>query len=137
MSLNILVVDDSANLRHIIKKHIHEAFTDATLSEAANGEDAMRLLQESHVMGTAIDIVFLDWMMPKLSGFEFLKQMRETSVFGASPEVIMLTAETYSEQINAALKYRVSSYITKPFTKEDLVSAIHKILSTKGLKDAV
>ena len=135
--MNILIVDDSANLRHIIKKFVSTAFKDARLQEAGNGEEAMKLLQESSAMGAPIDIVILDWMMPKLSGFEFLKEMRETDVFKDSPEVIMLTAETYSTQINAALKYRVSSYITKPFTSDDLSQAITKVITMKGMKNAV
>ena len=75
-----------------------------------------------------MDLVFLDWMMPKSSGFQFLSSIRGTAAFQTSPAVVMLTAETNSEQINSAMKYNVSTYLTKPFTKEQLVAAVRQAL---------
>ena len=69
------------------------------------------------------------------------QKIRSIDGFNDRPSVIMLTAETYSDQINACLKYNVDSYITKPFTREDLVNAIQRSLdklADKGrLKHAV
>jgi CheY-like chemotaxis protein len=137
LKLKILVVDDSSNLRQVIKRYISTAF-DVTFFEAGNGEEALGILQEQHIFGKQIDLVFLDWMMPKMTGFEFLVQLRGNPNFTLSPQVIMLTAETNSEQMNAALKYNVGAYITKPFTVDEIIAGINKLCSAElELKHAV
>lgn len=135
-SLRILVVDDSKNIRQVIRRYISPEFH-AEFSEAGNGEEAERTLQEQHLAGNPIDLIMLDWMMPKMSGFELLQKIRHTEVFANSPRVIMLTAETFSDQINACMKYGVSAYLTKPFTEQELNQAIQKVLDAKELKYAV
>jgi DNA-binding response OmpR family regulator len=134
--LRILIVDDSANIRQVTRRYIAASF-DIEAFEAGNGEDAEMTLQECLALDTPIDIVILDWMMPKMSGLEFLKKIRSTTLFSKSPSIIMLTAETYSEQINACMKYGVSVYLTKPFTQNELAEAIQKILTTGELAHAV
>lgn len=134
--LKLLVVDDSKNLRQIIKRYISTNY-DVEFFEAENGEIAEAVLQEQSLMGENIDIIFLDWMMPKVSGFEFLKKIRSTEQFKDKPNIIMLTAETYSEQMSAVLKYNVTAYLTKPFTAEDLCFAVDKCVANKELKHAV
>ena len=124
--MRVMIVDDSKNMRRIVSNAL-ESVPKLELHYAGNGEEAEAILQENRVLGTPIDIVFLDWMMPKMSGFEFLKKIRSTEFFNQSPRIIMLTAETYSEQINACLKYGVSYYMTKPFTNEDILSSFQKV----------
>jgi DNA-binding response OmpR family regulator len=128
--IRILIADDSQNLRVIIRKHLETEF-DMECFEAGNGEAAEQILQEQNALGESIDIIFLDWMMPKMTGFEFLMKIRSTEAFREKPEIIMLTAETYADQINACMRFGVSTYLTKPFTREDLVGAVRKILDQK------
>lgn len=135
--IRVLIVDDSTNLRHVIKRYLEMGFKNISFFEAENGDVAEAILQEGEVLGEHIDIVFLDWMMPKVSGFEFLKRIRDTDTFKFSPEVVMLTAETYAAQMNACMKYGVSTYIMKPFTPEDLIASVQKILNERGLRHAV
>ena len=132
----MLIVDDSTNLRQVIRRYISASF-DFQLFEAQNGEEAEQILQEGNAMGEPIQIIMLDWMMPKVSGFEFLKKIRSTIAFEKDPRIIMLTAETYSEQINACMEYGVSSYVTKPFTQEDLAAALNKVIAEWGGQHAV
>lgn len=135
--LRVLVVDDSTNLRQVIIRYLQMGFKDMLFFEAENGDVAEAILQEGEVLDEHIDIVFLDWMMPKVSGFEFLKRIRDTEAFKSHPDVVMLTAETYSAQINACMKYGVSTYIMKPFTAEELIASVQKILDERGLRNAV
>lgn len=134
--MRVLIVDDSTNLRQVIRRYISASF-DFQLFEAQNGEEAEQILQEGNAMGEPIQIIMLDWMMPKVSGFEFLKKIRSTIAFEKDPRIIMLTAETYSEQINACMEYGVSSYVTKPFTQEDLAAALNKVIAEWGGQHAV
>lgn len=142
-TLRILIVDDSASLRTVIMRYIKESFNespnksiDAIFFEAGNGEEAEKVLQECFIVGTPIDVMILDWMMPKMSGHELLKKIRNTEIFMLKPEVVLLTAETYSEQINAVARFNVWAYLTKPFTQQDL-AAVFRDLLERGKLEAV
>ncbi len=137
--LRIMLVDDSSNLRHVIKRYIAsgEFGMELIFFEAGDGAVAMQTIQEQDVIGEPIDVIFLDWMMPRVTGYEFLMQIKSMEPFKERPFIVMLTAETYAEQINAIQKYNVDAYVTKPFTQEDLVSTLMKIVDGKGLKRAV
>ena len=141
--VKILIVDDSSNLRQVIKRYLQMAQTEGYLfefDEACNGYEAEQKLQEAAVIDEPFEIVFLDWMMPKVTGYEFMKKIREIEIFKVMPSIIMLTAETNSEQINACMKYGVSKYIIKPFTQEMLANVIHELLEGKadgGIKYAI
>ena len=135
--MRILIVDDSRNMRQIVANAI-EGLGDIEIFQAGNGEEAEGILQEYRVLDMPIDLMILDWMMPKMSGFELLKKMRETEQFCEFPKIIMLTAETYAEQVSACLKYGVSQYVTKPFTADEIREAVLKVRhGTGGLKHAV
>lgn len=125
--MKILVVDDSPSLRTIIKGFILKAMPDAVILEAGDGVMAEVLLQEAHIIDDPVQIVFLDWMMPRLSGKDFLANIRNIDQFKVKPSIIMLTAETYPEQINSVQKHNVSCYITKPFSAEDIANALDKV----------
>lgn len=134
MKKKILLVDDSPNMRNIVRRFLTSQNVDCEFTEAGNGEEADRLLQEHYALDRPFDLVVLDWMMPKFSGYEFLKKMRSVEMFRETPAVIMLTAETYAEQIEACLKFGVSAYLTKPFTEEQIATKVKEVLSMKSNK---
>lgn len=132
--MRILIVDDSQSIRTVIKSYVLKALPSAKIFEASDGIIAEIILQESHITDEPIEVIFLDWMMPRLSGKEFLSNIRAIEQFKIAPEIIMLTAETYPEQINSVVKFNVSSYVTKPFSAEDIAKAIDKIIEKNKLK---
>ncbi len=142
-TVRILIVDDSSNLRQVIRRYLEAAKGDEyhfEFEEALDGSEAERKLQEGLIFDQPIDIVFLDWMMPTMTGHQFLEKIRSIEVFSKKPSVIMLTAETNSEQINACLRYKVSKYIIKPFTQEMLTSVLLEVIAGRadgGVKYAV
>lgn len=134
----VMIVDDSSNLRKITMRYLKAIRPDFEFLEAGDGLEALEKLQDHHIQGKSVDLVLLDWMMPRVSGYEFLKSIRSTEVFKENPKVIMLSAETYPEQIEASLKYNVSTYITKPFDQNTLKLAVIKAVGDgKDLKNAV
>ena len=136
--LRILIVDDSPNLRKVIKSFLKthaELGTQLLFHEAGDGALAETVLQEQRAIDEPIDVIFLDWMMPRMTGLDFLKKIREVDSFKTSPSIVMLTAETYSENINACIKYGVSVYLTKPFTQTDVCAALDQCLKKRGLVD--
>jgi hypothetical protein len=134
--LRVLIVDDSKSLRTMIRGFI-EDYSEIEIYEAGDGEDADVILQEKSALQEPIDLVFLDWMMPKVSGFALLQKIREMGGIFQQPIVVMLTAETYADQINACVKYGVAKYITKPFTKDDVRATVEDLLVERGLRHAV
>ena len=116
--LKILVVDDEARMRKIIKDFL--VAKDYKVLEAANGEEALDIMYSD----SRIDLVILDVMMPKMDGWETCREIRK---FSKVP-VIMLTAK--SDESDELLGYDlgIDEYITKPFSPKILVARIDAIL---------
>ncbi len=132
----LLIADDSPSIRQVIRNAV-EAWLDVDILEAEDGEEAGRIIQERNLAGLPVDVLVLDWMMPRMSGIALLAKIRGTGALEVQPEVVMLTAETYPDQISACLKYRVARYLTKPFTEQEIVETLKKILIKGGYRDAV
>ena len=73
-------------------------------------------------------LVISDWNMEPMSGFEFLKQLRESSEPYSKTPFIMVTAESKTENVVAAKQAGVNNYIVKPFNAETLKGKIAAVL---------
>ena len=115
----ILVVDDSRIMRNVVKNYFSEQKIPCQYVEAENGSDALDLL-----MKQPIDLVLLDWNMPKLSGIDFLKKVRAISKYAKLP-IIMVTSESARYNVIEALKQGATDYFIKPINaklfKEKLI----------------
>jgi DNA-binding response OmpR family regulator len=121
---HILVVDDEARIRSIIRKYAE--FDGHTVTEAGDGMEAVRLCRQEH-----FDIINLDIMMPELDGFSACREIRKIV---ATP-IIMLSArgEEY-DKING-FESGVDDYVVKPFSPRELmlrVEAVMKRVKGKG-----
>ena len=116
----VLVVDDSAVMRQIIKKNLKElGFSD--LSEAEDGAAGLKKAGEEPV-----DLIVSDWNMPNMTGLEFLKAVRaDAGLKGIA--FIMVTSESDKEKIMEAVKAGVNQYIVKPFNAIQLEEKIKAI----------
>jgi two-component system chemotaxis response regulator CheY len=126
MSLNpqmkILVVDDFATMRRIIKNILKQLGYD-NVEEADDGANALKKLRASK-----FDFVVTDWNMPNMSGLDLVKAMRADEALKETP-ILMVTAEAMKENIVEAVKSGVNNYIVKPFTAEVMKAKIEKIFS--------
>lgn len=121
MSLNILVVDDSAVMRKIIIKAISEGrFADASITEASDGAEGLKVFNPGKT-----DLILADWNMPNLNGLEFIKKVREIRT-SKKIIVIMITTEGSGGKMEEAMNSGVDNYITKPFTSSQLEQKISK-----------
>ena len=118
--INILIVDDFAEMRQIISNLLHELGFDNT-SEADNGQTALPLLKTGK-----FDFLVTDWSMPGMDGLTLLKTVRADEQLVDLP-VLMVTAEAKREQIVDAAEAGVDAYIVKPFTAQTLKDKIDKI----------
>ncbi len=120
--IKILIVDDFATMRRIIK-NILTQLGFKNFIEADDGSVAWEILQKEKV-----DFIVSDWNMPKMPGIELLKKVRADERLKDIP-FLMVTAEAQKENIIEAVKAKVSNYIVKPFTPETLSEKIEKIFS--------
>lgn len=116
----VLVVDDSAVMRQIIKKNLKElGFTD--LTEAEDGAAGLKAAGDG-----AFDLIVSDWNMPNMTGLEFLKAVRaDGGLKGVA--FIMVTSEADKEKIMEAVQAGVNQYIVKPFNAVQLEEKIKAI----------
>jgi two-component system chemotaxis response regulator CheY len=121
-NLKILVVDDFATMRRIIRNLLQDlGFTN--VSEADDGNTAWPILQAGQ-----FDLLITDWNMPGMAGLDLLKAVRADARLAKLP-VLMLTAEAKREQIVEAAQAGVNGYVIKPFTAETLKAKLDKILA--------
>lgn len=124
LKMKILVVDDFATMRRIIKNILRELGYENIL-EADNGLTALEILKKEN-----INFIISDWNMPQMSGIELLKAVRNSEVWKDIP-FLMVTAEGQKENVLEAAKNKVSNYIVKPFTAEVLKEKINKIFENR------
>jgi two-component system chemotaxis response regulator CheY len=123
IDLTVLIVDDSRIMRNTVKGMFSEMRIVCTFLEASNGEEALEQLGM-----TKIDLVLLDWNMPKLSGIDFLKSVRAMEKYKSLP-IIMVTSEAAKYNVIEALKNGATDYITKPVNSKLFTEKLAKILN--------
>jgi DNA-binding response OmpR family regulator len=122
----VLVVEDEPAILNGIKDNLEiEEFEVLT---ASDGQEGLRL-----ALSTDPDLVILDVMMPKMSGFDVLRKLRENRIRGS---IILLTAKKEQEDKVRGLKLGADDYITKPFSVDELLARVHAVLRrTEPKKD--
>lgn len=119
MAKKVLIVDDSIYMRSLIKNALTEQGYEV-VGEAANGETAIEMALEHDP-----DLITLDNILPDMMGLEILKVLKEEAV---NAKVIMISAVGQQTVVNKGLQLGAMEYIVKPFTAEDLVAAVNKIM---------
>lgn len=109
----ILIADDMPTIRDLVKSQL-KALGFKNVVEAADGEQALNLLIQHNTPGNQIELVISDWNMPKMSGLEFLKQVRASQDWAQLP-FVLLTSESERDQVTEAILAGVSQYVVKPF----------------------
>ena len=116
---NILVVDDEARMRKLIKDFLVQK--GYHIIEAEDGERALEIFEQNK---NKIDLILLDVMMPKLDGWSVLRQIRQES----KVPIMMLTARGEEQDELFGFELGVDEYISKPFSPKILVARVEAIL---------
>ena len=125
MAFNILVVDDSETMRTAVKKVVTMAgIPVGEFYEAANGKEALRMMEEQWV-----DVILSDINMPEMNGLEFLRTVKQNKVHANIP-VIFITTESSEARVEEARGMGVAGYIKKPFVPETIKKMLYDVLST-------
>lgn len=114
-----LIVDDSRSIRKVSRQIVESM--NFRVGEAENGEVGLQSCQTEMP-----DVILLDWNMPVMDGYSFLKRLRETPE-GKKPKVVFCTTENTLEFISKALEAGADEYIMKPFDKEILTAKFQEL----------
>lgn len=112
--MQALVIDDSKAMRAILKRLLSEVGF-KQVHEAVNGADAIATLKYLK----EVTLILVDWNMPEMTGFEFVKELRGNKDFDAV-KLMMVTTETEIGQVRKALDAGADEYLMKPFTADVL-----------------
>jgi two-component system chemotaxis response regulator CheY len=114
-----LIIDDSRVIRKV-SREIAEGLA-FRVAEAENGEVGLQACQAEMP-----DVILLDWNMPVMDGYAFLKSLRDTPG-GQAPKVIFCTTVNDLGQITKALEAGADEYIMKPFDKDILAAKFREL----------
>ncbi|MGB3641286.1 MAG: ATP-binding protein [Rivularia sp. (in: cyanobacteria)] len=114
---NILIVDDEPINLQVLNNHL--SLHEYRVTQALSGKDALEIIEN----GEKVDLILLDIMMPKMSGYKVCARLRETYAAHQLP-VVMLTAKNQVTDIVTGFKFGANDYLTKPFHKDELLTRI-------------
>lgn len=118
---NILIVDDEARIREIIKKYA--VFEGHKVTEAANGMEAVEICRKQD-----FDIIVMDVMMPELDGFSACREIRKSK----NIPMLMLSARGEEYDKIHGFEIGVDDYVVKPFSPKELMLRIDAIIRRAG-----
>lgn len=121
LSIQVLIVDDYQTMLRIIRG-ILKQLGFVNIDEAMSGGEALRKLRAKDY-----GIVFSDWNMPTMTGFELLQEVRADSELKSLP-FILVTSESSPDNVIAAKKAGVNNYVIKPFNADTLKKKIAAVL---------
>ncbi len=122
-SLKIMVIDDSQTIRSSAEKLLSDLGYEVAVAE--NGYEAL-----SRIVDLKPDLIFLDIMMPKLDGYQTCALVKHNQDFKDIP-IIMLSSKDGVYDKAKARVVGANDFISKPFTGEDLITAINNVVLAK------
>jgi len=123
----LLIVDDEPVNLQVLNNYL--SLQNYYVVQANSGAEALQLIEK----GFQPDAVLLDVMMPKMTGYEVTKKLRETWSEDQLP-IVLLTAKNQIEDIVMGLESGANDYITKPFSKKELIARMKTHIRVSQLK---
>jgi len=117
--MKALVVDDSLTIRRIVIKALSMVGI-SEAAEAGDGAEALKAATEQE-----FDLILLDWNMPKMSGIDMLRALRQA---GKKTPVIMVTTEAEKSRVIEAIKAGANDYLIKPFAPDQLAAKVKNLV---------
>ena len=127
--IEVLLADDNREFTNLLSEYISEQSDMTVTGVAYNGEEVLRLLEESR---KAPDVLILDIIMPHLDGLGVLERLRDMDL-NPMPKIIMLTAFGQENITQKAVQLGASYYILKPFDMEILANRIRQLVNQPTL----
>jgi len=129
VSKKILIADDEPNIVAAIEFLLQQSGYEVHVAQ--DGEEALKLVE-----ACIPDLVLLDVMMPKKSGYEVCTRIRERADW-RHIKIVMLSAKGREAEVNKGLSMGADLYVTKPFSTRELMATIKRLLDQGSDADAV
>ncbi len=127
MAYNVMIVDDSKSMRHVIKKVLKISGLEiGEIIEAGNGQEALDQLE-----GHWVDLILSDIHMPVMDGVEFLRRLGTHTDLRDVP-VVLVTTERNEKRLEEAMALGARAYLSKPFQPEEFRSLVLKLLGVEN-----
>ncbi|HLF41595.1 MAG TPA: response regulator [Acidimicrobiia bacterium] len=122
----VLVVDDDPVILKLLEVNFEmEGFT---VVRASDGAEGLQRAREAHP-----DVVVLDVMMPRMTGYEVAAALRADAATSGIP-IIFVTARAQSSDVERGIELGVDDYVTKPFDPLDLIARVNTVLARSRLR---
>ncbi|HJW72612.1 MAG TPA: response regulator [Geothrix sp.] len=128
--LRILVVDDNASAREILKNILDSLKFDATA--VCSGEEAIGALEEAQDEGRPYGLVLMDWKMPGMDGIETIVRIRSDRKLAQTPAFVMVTAYSRDELIQRAEGVQIDGILVKPVSPSTMLDSILNALGREA-----
>lgn len=122
----ILIAEDNTGLRQLMVIHLKRA--GHTVFEAANGIDALEVMDHHHV-----DLIIADIMMPVMDGYQLIKEIRDV---GIDTPVLIVTSKDKLEDKKVGFKSGADDYMTKPVEMEEMLLRVEAMLRRCRITDS-
>ncbi len=123
--LKILVIDDSKTIRRTAETLLSKE--GCTVYTAVDGFDALSKIADHHP-----DLIFVDIMMPRLDGYETCSLIKHNTTFRNIPVIMLSSKDGLFDRARGRI-VGSEQYLTKPFTKDELLGAITNQVANKGI----
>lgn len=120
MSKTIMIVDDSASVRHSVAEALSEA--GYNMLEACDGKDALKKLT-----GSRVHLIISDVNMPNMDGIAMVKEVKQLPAYKFTP-IIMLTTEGSDKVKESGKAAGVKAWMVKPFKPEQMIQAVKTLV---------
>lgn len=128
-NIRILVVDDEPVNLQVLTNHL--SASNYSLQMATNGQEALEILDKEE----KFDLVLLDLMMPKMSGYEVCQKIRQEYLPSELP-IIIITAKNQVADLVQGLSYGANDYLAKPFSKNEFLARVKTHLNLLNINNA-
>ncbi len=126
---SILIVDDNAQNVELLQAYLESL--PCTIHTAFDGEQAIRFIEDAEQ--TTPDLILLDIMMPRMSGFEVCRKLKDDPATRSIP-VMMVTALNELGDIERGVESGTDDFLTKPVNKLELITRVKSLLRVRHLK---
>jgi len=120
MGKKILIADDEPNI--VVSLEFLMKQKGYAVRVAATGEDALNAIGDF-----GPDLILLDVMMPRMSGYDLCQRVRENPDW-RDIKIIMLSAKGRDVEVTKGMAVGADAYVTKPFSTKDLIAKVHELL---------
>ncbi len=125
--IRVMVIDDSNTIRRSAELFLRQAGCDVILAE--DGFSALTKITEHHP-----DVIFVDIMMPRLDGYQACSLIKRNPKFRTTPVIMLSSKDGVFDRAKGRM-VGSDEYLTKPFTREDLIHAVTAHASKKSTLD--